>query len=185
VDNALVRAEDELVAVYDAAGQVTGAAPRGIVYGRGLWHAATGVLVRSCDGERVVLHRRTADKLIFPGAWDCWAGGVVGPGEDPADAAVRELAEELGITGVPLEPLPVATFDDGKVRYHAFTYEARWDGPLRPQESEVAWVGWVSVNELVIRLTDPLRWPFAPDGRAAAERWLSAVRRSAAPRSPR
>jgi isopentenyldiphosphate isomerase len=171
---ALVRAEDEQVAVYDAAGRVTGAAPRGVVYGEGLWHAATGVLVRSGDGERIVLHRRTAEKLIFPGAWDCWAGGVVGPGEDPADAAVRELAEELGITGVPLQPLPGAVFDDGHVRYHVFSYEARWDGPLRPQPSEVAWVGWVSVDELVARLADPARWPFAPDGRAGIARWLAA-----------
>jgi 8-oxo-dGTP pyrophosphatase MutT (NUDIX family) len=171
---ALVRAEDEQVAVYDAEGRVTGAAARGVVYSHGLWHAATGVLVRSGDGERVVLHQRTAGKLIFPSAWDCWAGGVVGPGEDPADAAVRELDEELGIAGVPLRPLPGAVFDDGQVRYHVFGYEARWDGPLRPQPSEVAWVGWVSVDELVARLADPARWPFAPDGRAGIERWLAA-----------
>ncbi len=179
---AIVAAQDEPVAVYDAAGQVTGAAPRGVVYRQGLWHAATGVLVRSGDGERVVLHRRTDDKLIFPGTWDCWAGGVVEPGEDPADAAVRELAEELGITGVPLAPLPVEIFDDGRVRYHAFTYEARWDGPLRPQESEVAWVGWVDINELIARLADPVRWPFAPDGRAGIDRWLRAGGRPPAAR---
>ena len=170
-----VWAGDEVVAVYDAAGRVTGAAPRAQVYGRGLWHAATGVLVRSGDGGRVVLHRRTADKLVFPDTWDCWAGGVVGPGEDPAEAAVRELAEELGITGTPLVPLPPAVYDDGQVRYHAFTYEARWDGPLRPEPTEIAWVGWVSVADLARRLADPERWPFAPDGRAGAERWLAGL----------
>ncbi len=168
-----MRAGDERVAVYDGAGRVTGAAPRGEVYRRGLWHAATGVLVRSGDGERVVLHRRAADKLVFPDTWDCWAGGVVGPGEDPADAAARELAEELGITGVRLVPLPRAVYDDGRVRYHAFTYETRWDGPLRPQRSEISWVGWVRLAELVERLADPPRWPFAPDGRALIERWLA------------
>ena len=114
-------AGDEQVAVYDAEGGVTGVAPRGEVYRLGLWHAATGVLVRSGDGERVVLHRRTPDKLVFADTWDCWAGGVVGPGEDPADAAVRELTEELGITGAPMTPLPHARYDDGRVRYHAFT----------------------------------------------------------------
>lgn len=166
-------AADEVVAVYDAGGRVTGAAPRGVVYGRGLWHAATGVLVRSGDGERVVLHRRTADKLIFADTWDCWAGGVVGPDEAPAEAAVRELAEELGISGASLSPLPVTQYDDGRIRYHLFTYETRWDGPLSPAPEEVAWAGWVTLDELRARLADPARWPFAPDGRAAAERWLA------------
>ncbi len=174
-----VRAGDERVAVYDAAGRVTGAAMRGEVYRRGLWHAATGVLVRSGDGERVVLHRRAPDKLVFADTWDCWAGGVVGAGEDPADAAVRELDEELGITGVPLVPLPRAAYDGvadgGRVRYHAFLFETRWDGPLRPEPAEISWVGWVSVAELVERLADPIRWPFAPDGRAGVERWLAGL----------
>ena len=174
----LVSAADELVAVYDTAGRVTGAAPRDEVYRRGLWHAATGVLVRSGDGERVVLHRRAADKLVFADTWDCWAGGVVGAGEDPVDAAVRELAEELGITGVELNALPRSVYDGavegGRVRYHAFLYEARWDGPLRPEPTEISWVGWVSLAELAERLAAPKEWPFAPDGRAGVQRWLAA-----------
>jgi hypothetical protein len=31
----------------------------------------------------------------------------------------------------------------------------------------------VSLDELVERLADPVRWPFAPDGRAGVERWLA------------
>ena len=57
-------AEDEPVAVYDSGGAVVGVAPRGVVYRDGLWHGTTGVLVRSIDGERVYLHRRSPDKLI-------------------------------------------------------------------------------------------------------------------------
>lgn len=165
-------ARDELVALYDEAGTEIGVERREVVYRDGLWHAATGVLVRSGDGARLVLHRRTADKLVFPGAYDCWAGGVVGPGESPGAAAARELEEELGVVA-PLAPIERFRFDQDGLRYHVFTYEAAWDGPLRPQPSEVAWAGWVSVAELRARLADPGRWPFTPDGRVGAERWLA------------
>ena len=51
------------------------------------------------------VHRRTDTKDVFPGAWDCWAGGVVTAGEPPDRAAARELTEELGVSVPALEPL--------------------------------------------------------------------------------
>jgi 8-oxo-dGTP pyrophosphatase MutT (NUDIX family) len=168
-------AGDEPVALYDAAGSVVGVAPRGLVYRDGLWHGTTGVLVRSGDGERVYLHRRTPDKLIFPSMYDCWAGGVIGPGESPRDAAARELAEELGVPGTaPLQPVERFAYDDGVLRCHMFTYEVRWDGPLHHQPEEIVWGAWVTLDELRSRLADPRRWPFVPDGRVGIERWLAA-----------
>ena len=163
----------ELVALYDERGRPTGrVAPRGLVYRDGLWHAATGVLLRSGDGERLYVHRRTDTKLVHPGAWDCWAGGVVDPGETPDEAAVRELAEELGVRAAPLVPLERFVYDDGRLRYHVFAYEAFWDGPVTWQPEEVAWGGWMTVAELEAMLADPT-CTFAPDGRLGAERWLA------------
>ena len=100
-------AADELVALYDPAddtGRVTGSARRDEVRARNLPHAATAVLVRNSRGQ-VYLHRRTDTKDVFPGRYDVWAGGCVDAGEDPYDAARRELAEELGVTGVQLVPV--------------------------------------------------------------------------------
>jgi 8-oxo-dGTP pyrophosphatase MutT (NUDIX family) len=162
---------DEPVARYDAAGAVIGVAARSVVYADGLWHASTGVLVRSGDGLRVYLHRRSPEKMIFPGCYDCWAGGVIGPGESPDDAAVRELAEELGITGVPLTAIDRFAYDRDGLRCHYFLYEARWDGPVQHQPDEVVWGAWVTLDELAAVLADPVRWPFVPDGRACVERW--------------
>jgi 8-oxo-dGTP pyrophosphatase MutT (NUDIX family) len=164
---------EELVARYDERGRPTGqVAPRAVVYRDGLWHAATGVLLRSGDGERIYVHRRTDTKLVHPGAWDCWAGGVVDPGETPDDAALRELAEELGVRNAPLVPLERFVYDDGRLRYHVFAYEAFWDGPVTWQPEEVAWGGWMTVAELEAMLADPA-CSFAPDGRLGAERWLA------------
>lgn len=128
---------EELVTVYDADGNVIGAQPRSRVYAEGLWHASAGVLVRSLDGTRIYVHRRTMTKAVFAGMHDCLAGGVVDPGETPLQAATRELAEELGISGPPLTALASAAWDGywaGKpMRCHLFAYEARWDGPIRHQ----------------------------------------------------
>jgi 8-oxo-dGTP pyrophosphatase MutT (NUDIX family) len=178
---ASMRAEDELVAVFDSEGRVVGAARRGVVYRDRMWHGGTGVLVRSGDGERVYLHRRAPVKLLWPGLYDCWAGGVIGPGEDPERAAERELAEELGITGVRLQPIGRFPFVGGlvdgiRVRCHQFVYEVRWDGPVRHQPEEVDWGGWVTLDELRAQLADPVRWPFVPDGRVGIERWLAGHR---------
>jgi 8-oxo-dGTP pyrophosphatase MutT (NUDIX family) len=184
-----VQAADEPVAIYDADGQVTGVAPRGVVYRDGLWHASTGVLVlrgteaggaggvgrHSGDGERVYLHRRSPEKLIFPGCYDCWAGGVLGPGESPDTAAARELDEELGVRGVALTPIDRFPYDDGTLRYHVFLYEVHWDGPVRHQPEEVAWGEWVTLPELRAVLADPQR-PFTPDGRLGIERWFALAR---------
>lgn len=160
---------DEEVALFDAEGRVTGHAPRSVVRRDNLTHAATATLVRDSAGA-VYVHRRTESKDVYPGRHDCWAGGVVLAGENVHDAACRELAEELGVAGVPLRPLFRMWYADQHTRYLCHAFEARWDGPITHQASEVAWGAWMSLADLESRLADP-SWPFVPDGRAVFERW--------------
>jgi 8-oxo-dGTP pyrophosphatase MutT (NUDIX family) len=134
----------------------------------GLWHAATAVLVRSGDGERVYVHRRSPDKDVYPDRYDCFAGGVVAAGETPDECAERELTEELGVTGVTLQPAFGFRFEVGTVRYHGFSYEVRWDGPVVHQPSEVVSGEWMDLALLREKLADP-DWPFVPDGRMVIE----------------
>ncbi len=159
---------EELVTVYDADGNVIGAEPRSRVYAEGLWHASAGVLLRSADGARIYVHRRTMTKAVFAGMHDCLAGGVVDPGETPRQAATRELAEELGISGPPLAALASAAWDGqwaGKpMRCHLFAYEVRWDGPIHHQPEEIVDGWWWTDEELAMHLADP-DWPFVPDTR--------------------
>lgn len=159
--------------MYDPlTGEVCGVASRSEVRARNLPHAGTGVLLTDGAG-RVYVHRRTDTKDVYPGMWDCWAGGVVAAGETPADTAARELAEELGVTDVPLEPLSQDWYRDQHVHYLAVTFRAVYDGPVTLQAEEVAegcWLTWQGLRDL---LGDPDR-PFVPDGRVAIERLLSA-----------
>lgn len=167
-----VSGAEELIDEYDEAGQVIGTVSRARMRAEGLWHAATLILVRSGDGSRVYVHQRHPGKDVYPGLHDCWAGGVVGAGESPQEGAERELAEELGITGVPVRPLFTFRFEQPPVRYHAFAYEATWDGPITHQPEEVVAGWWLPLTELRTILADP-SWPFVPDGRAAIDRWFS------------
>ena len=48
------------------------------------------------DGERVLITQRRADQAL-PLKWE-FPGGKVEPGEAPAAALARELAEEIGVT---------------------------------------------------------------------------------------
>ena len=144
---------DEQVALYDDEGRVAGSAPRSVMRARNLRHAASSVVVRDPSG-RVYLHRRTTTKDVYPGLLDFAAGGVVLAGEDPDDGAVREVEEELGVHGVPLEKLGEADYADGATRYRAFRYTVTWDGPVRWQPEEVAWGEWVELADLMRILDD-------------------------------
>jgi 8-oxo-dGTP pyrophosphatase MutT (NUDIX family) len=162
----------ELVALYDptdSAGRVTGSASRAEVRTRNLPHAATGVLLRDGHG-RVFVHRRTDTKDVNPGAHDCLAGGVVDAGENPLEAAHRELREELGVDAE-LHPVLTRWYRDSATHFLAFVHEAWWDGtPLTLQPSEVADGWWEDATTLRDRLRDSA-WPFVPDTRALLAGW--------------
>ena len=156
--------DEGLLAVVDESGAVTGSAPRSVVRRDNLPHAVVAVLVRDSAG-RIYVHRRTGSKDVFPDMHDCWVAGCVTAGEEPAAAAARELEEELGIRGTSLMPLGTQWYADESTRQVGHAFTTTYDGPITHQESEIAWGGWLTVDELRDRLADP-DWPFVPDGRA-------------------
>jgi len=158
----------EIVALVDVNGAVVGNAERSVVRRENLMHAATAVLVRDAAG-RIYVHRRSSDKDWAPSHHDAAAGGVMTVGEEPAESAARELAEELGVTGTRLRPLGLSVFEDDTTRCVEHCFETTWSGPVRHADGEVVWGAWMTLAELGEHLSDPA-WPFVPDTRALLAR---------------
>ena len=158
----------ELVALVDPDGTVVGAEERFVVRRDNLRHGATAVLVRNSAGH-IYVHRRSPDKDWAPSHYDAAAGGILRHGEDPADSAAREVAEELGFEPASLRPLGLSAYEDDSTRVVEHCFETTWDGPIQFADDEVVWGSWLSMDGLARLLADPT-WPFVPDTRALLER---------------
>ncbi|MEU7903929.1 NUDIX domain-containing protein [Actinoplanes sp. NPDC049118] len=106
-----------------------------------------GALVVDDDG-RIFFQRRSAQRKLFPNAWDI-VGGHLEPGETVGDALQREILEETGwrlsvVLGQVGEY--AYTGEDGLVR-HETDFLVRVDGDLaRPRleagkHTEYRWLG--------------------------------------------
>ncbi|MBR7742732.1 isopentenyl-diphosphate Delta-isomerase [Phycicoccus sp. BSK3Z-2] len=79
-------------------------------------HAAPGVRHRAFslfllgDDGRVLLQRRAAVKYHSPGVWSNTCCGHPAPGGDPVEAAVRRVAEELGVGARDVEEAGVVEY---------------------------------------------------------------------------
>ncbi len=161
-------AKEEIVAVVDEDDRVIGAVPRSEMRARGLIHRATFILVFNPAGE-LFLQKRTRAKDIYPGWYDVAAGGVVLAGESYDRSAARELAEELGIDGVPLRPRFKFFHQEGKNRIWGRVYSCVHDGRIVLQASEVESGAFFPVDH-VLRMAETER--FTPDGLYALRRYL-------------
>ena len=84
--------------VLDAEGHATGQVlSRDEVHAQQLWHPTVNVWILNSKSE-ALLQLRGKDVELYPDVWDVAIGTHVRPGEDPTDAAVRCLQEELGVS---------------------------------------------------------------------------------------
>ncbi|MBI6899718.1 NUDIX hydrolase [Pseudomonas putida] len=161
----------ELVAWVDEHDQLLGALPRAELRERGLIGRCTFILLFNGAGELCV-HRRTLSKALYPGYWDVAAGGMVGVQEAYAESAARELAEELGVSGVDLRFHETFYFEQPGNRLWCAVYSAVWDGALRLQPEEVIEARFISVEQAQ---AESAKLPYCPDSLVALQRYQAGL----------
>lgn len=132
----MVDTDKEIVTITDQNNQVIDALPRSIMRTRNLVHRASYVLVFN-DKNEIFLQKRSNEKDVYPGYWDVAAGGVVLADESYEEAAKRELAEELGITGVVLSHRFYRYFEDYHNKVWGSIFTCTHNGPFRLQKEEI------------------------------------------------
>lgn len=109
-------------------------------------HRAIGVIITN-DRNEILLQKRSLTKDIDPGLWTLSCSGHVDKGETNEESARRELREELGIE-VPI------VFKYKFVRVYSqetemeAIFEAKSNGPFKPNPNEVDEVRFFVKNEL-------------------------------------
>ena len=98
------RDQDEWFDVVDSHDRVIEQRRRHEVHRLGLQHRAVHIFVKRSDGK-LLLQMRSQHKDTSPGKWTTSCSGHVDAGESYSQAALRELNEELGMSGYALSEL--------------------------------------------------------------------------------
>ncbi|MDW6064591.1 NUDIX domain-containing protein [Streptomyces sp. FXJ1.4098] len=158
----------ELVEHVDEHDRVLGIVERDEAVRENWPHRIATTICRDREGRILVL-RRAETLSRFPGYYDVMVGGAVDVGEPYEEAAVRELAEELGVR-VPVRFLFKFLCREGISPIWFGVHEALLSSePLVPDPGEIDWLDWLTVAELR-EVVD--QWCFVPGGREALRRYL-------------
>ena len=135
----------EIWDLYDEQGRKTGETwERGRMQEipEGRYHLVCDVLIRHRDGT-FLLTLRDDRKEAFPGCWEVSAGGAAQAGENPEEAARREMREETGLEAEMLELIGITR--NPKTRSVVYAYLAVVDcakDAVRLQEGETVDYQW-------------------------------------------
>jgi len=138
----------EIFDIVDSNDEVTGQATRGEVHANQLLHRAIHVFVFNKRGD-LLLQQRSMLKDAHPGVWDSSVSGHLDAGEHYAAAAVRELAEEMGIVAAEA-PEEIARIQPSAATgwEHVRLYRTHHSGSIHFPAAEVETAAWFPVAEI-------------------------------------
>ena len=114
---------------------------------KGVYHMVVDILVRHTDGTNLIMQRDP--RKSYPMAWEATAGGSALKGENPLEAAMRELREETGIKAKELTEIKRLVRDNTHAVYVEFYCETDCaKDSIILQEGETIDYKWISEEEL-------------------------------------
>ena len=116
-------------------------------------HVAAAILIRE---DKILLGQRSPTRAFYPDVWDVF-GGHIEPDEQPEQALIRELQEELDITPkqwIELETISETVPErDGMLSHDLvarFYLIMNWVGtPINRQSEEHSVIQWFSYEEAI------------------------------------
>ena len=115
----------------------------------GRYHLVVDLLVIHTDGT-YLLTKRSDTKEVYPGYWEASAGGSAVSGEEPLEAAVRELYEETGLRADSLELVGITFSDRNHGMYYSYLAKVSGDKDrIVLQEGETTDYKWVDAAGLL------------------------------------
>ena len=92
----------------------------------GRYHLVVDLLVIHTDGT-YLLTKRSDTKDVYPGYWEASAGGSAISGEEPLQAAERELYEETGLRADSIELVGVSFRESSHGLYYSYLAKVSGD----------------------------------------------------------
>ena len=115
----------------------------------GYFHMVVDILVQHVDGS-FLLTKRDMCKDVYPGYWEAGAGGSAIAGEEPLDAAKRELFEETGLAPIRMELVSHTFREQSHSMFYSFIAIVDADkDSIVLQEGETVDYKWVDDRGLI------------------------------------
>ncbi len=128
---------NELLPIVDENGNTIGKTTRSEAHGpKRPLHPVVHLHLFNSQGK-LYLQRRPLWKDVQPGKWDTATGGHVGYGESISNALMREVSEELGITGYTPSFLGKYVFESNVERELVHVFSTTFDGEVHPNDEEL------------------------------------------------
>ena len=109
----------------------------------GRYHLVVDILIVHSDGT-YLLTKRSDIKDVYPGYWEASAGGSAVSGEEPLEAAKREMFEETGLTADTIELVGTLFKDSSHAMYYSYIAKVSCDkDSVVLQEGETTDYKWV------------------------------------------